>query len=110
MSSPLSPVMAQVHNPQGSPSLSLQRRMTNASARERIRRINSKEAKIHVMQLAAQDDAANDLAKSPYESPLLSNRFLDPKPAHGNAFEREAARRAEKPVQAPGAGDACALM
>ena len=110
MSSPLSPVMAQVHNPQGSPSLSLQRRMTNASARERIRRINSKEAKIHVMQLAAQDDAANDLAKSPYESPLLSNRFLDPKPAHGNAFAREEARRAEKPVQAPGAGDACALM
>ena len=71
MSSPLSPVMAQVHNPQGSPSLSLQRRMTNASARERIRRINSKEAKIHVMQLAAQDDAANDLAKSPYELSLI---------------------------------------
>jgi hypothetical protein len=84
--------------------------MTNGSARERIRRIKSKEAKIHVMQMAAQDDAANDLAKSAYESPLPSNRILDPKPAHGNAFAREEARRAEKPVQAPGAGDACALM
>ena len=107
MSSPLSPVMAQVHNPQGSPSL--QRRMTNGSARERIRRINSKEAKIHVLNMTARDDAA-DFTKSAYESPLLSNRILDPKPAHGNAFAREEARRAEKPVQAPGAGDACALM
>ena len=110
MSSPLSPVMAQVHNPQGSPSLSLQRRMTNGSARERIRRINSKEAKIHVLNMTARDDAAADFTKSAYESPLLSNRILDPKPAHGNAFAREEARRAEKPVQAPGAGDACALM
>lgn len=108
MSSPLSPVMAQVHNPQGSPSLSLQRRMTNGSARERIRRINSKEAKINVLNMTARDDAA-DFTKSAYESPLLSNRILDP-PAHGNAFAREEARRAEKPVQAPGAGDACALM
>ena len=106
MSSPLSPVMAQVHNPQGSPSL--QRRITNGSARERIRRINSKEAKIHVLNMTARDDAAADFTKSAYESPLLSNRILEP--AHGNAFAREEARRAEKPVQAPGAGDACALM
>ena len=100
--------MAQVHNPQGSPSL--QRRMTNGSARERIRRINSKEAKIHVLNMTARDDAAADSTKPAYESPLLSSRILDPKPAHGNAFAREEARRAEKPVQAPGAGDACALM
>ena len=103
------------NGPAKKPSSPLQRR-TTGSARERLRRNWSKEAKIHALALESE---------SPASSPAVTTRSLDqgvdatpatnPQSSSVDAHKssaraREDLRRAEKPVPPPSANAECIMQ